>query len=76
MKDFSPEDLLEYHYGEMNAEKSRKLEERLVTDWTLREKLEIIKEASQKLDNSLESPRKKSVDFIIQYAEAHFSATI
>ena len=76
MKDFSPEDLLEYHYGEMNVEKSQKLEERLVTDWTLREKLEVIKEASEKLDKSLESPRKKSVDFIIEYAEAHLSATI
>jgi hypothetical protein len=76
MKDFSPEDLLEYYYGEMNTEKSRKLEERLVIDWTLREKLEIIKEACEKLDKSLEPPRKKSVDFIIEYAEAHLSATI
>ena len=76
MKSFSPEDLLEFYYGEMPPERSQELKERLINDWTLQEKLEVIKEAAQRLEKSLESPRVESIHFIMEYAAAHSSATI
>jgi hypothetical protein len=68
MHNFTPEDLLEYHYGEMPSEKAILLEAVLKEDWTLREKLSVIEEAAARLDKSLYSPSQNSVRNILDYA--------
>lgn len=76
MKNFTPEDLLEFYYGEMSPERSRMLEQAIEESWPLKEKMRVIAEAAARLDKSTVSPREKSVADIVRYAATHSSATI
>lgn len=76
MRNFTPEDLLEYHYGEMSPERSKALRAAINESWPLKEKLMVIVEAAARLDKSTVSPRENAVDEILKYAAAHTSATI
>lgn len=75
MHNFTPEDLLEYHYGEMPAETAICLENVLKEDWTLREKLSVIEEAASRLDKSIYSPSQNSVRNILDYAAERVPAS-
>jgi hypothetical protein len=68
MHNFTPEDLLEFHYGELDAENASLLEQALNEDWTLREKMAVIREASSRLDKSIYTPREAVVNRILSYA--------
>lgn len=70
MHNFTPEDLLEYHYGEMNEARAKELEQALKEDWTLREKLTVIREAGARLDKSIYSPGEAVVNRIMHYASS------
>ena len=61
MTRYTPEDLLQYLYKETSASETSAIEEALKQDWTLREKLEVLKESVGSLDRSLESPRVEVV---------------
>jgi hypothetical protein len=76
MKNFSPEDLLEFHYHEMSDEKSLQLEQALKENWSLKQKMEVIQEAAERLTKSMESPRPQAVDFILRYACKHVKAAL
>ena len=70
MHNFTPVDLLQYLYKETSTEKTAAIEAALSSDWDLREKLDVLSAAQQKLNEiSLVSPRKKAIDNIINYAE-------
>ena len=70
MHNFTPEDLLQYLYKETSTEKTAAIEAALISDLNLREKLNVLSEAQQKLnDVKLVSPRKKAIDNILNYAE-------
>lgn len=75
MHNFTPEDLLEYHYGEMDAENAIKLEQALQEDWTLREKLSVIREAGTRLDKSICSPGEAVINRILDYAKVMNTVT-
>lgn len=75
MNNFTPEDLLQYHYGEMEGEQKALLENTLRQDWALREKLAVIREAFVRLDKSFYSPSERSVNTIMAYAAAACSIT-
>ena len=68
MHNFTPEDLLEFHYGELDAGNALLLEQALKEDWALREKMAVIREATQRLEKSLYSPREAVVSRILSYA--------
>jgi hypothetical protein len=68
MHSFTPEDLLEFHYGEMSESMAQNLKEALQKDWTLREKMRVIREATSRLDKSYFSPRAEVLDHIVAYA--------
>ncbi len=72
MYNFTPEDLLQYHYNELTAEESKLLEASVQDDWVLREKLSVIREAAQRLNKSLYSPRQEAINEIMQYARKTF----
>lgn len=76
MNRFTPEDLLEYHYGEMGRERASGLRQALKESWPLKEKMQVIQEASERLDKSMVAPREASVQAIMEYAASHTSATI
>jgi hypothetical protein len=68
MYNFTPEDLLQYHYQELGHEEMARLEEALQNDWALNEKLSVIKDASMRLNKSFYSPREQTVRRILNYA--------
>jgi hypothetical protein len=68
MHNYTPEDLLRFLYHEMNTEESIALESELSGNWSLREKLAVLKSAQERLNGALESPRTEAVLNILKYA--------
>ncbi|MCW3116304.1 MAG: hypothetical protein JWM28_386 [Chitinophagaceae bacterium] len=68
MPSFTPEDLLLYLYNETSIEMTKAVEEALKNDWTLREKLNVLKTSMQRLNKITESPRTEVVLNILNYA--------
>jgi len=67
---FTPEELIRYLYNETSIEKTAAIEAALREDWTLREKLEVLKASTQRLDTILESPRMEVLQRVMNYARA------
>ncbi|TBR18510.1 MAG: hypothetical protein EPO57_06220 [Chitinophagaceae bacterium] len=68
MPNFTPEDLLLYLYKEMNPEEVVAIEAALKADWTLREKMDVLKISMQRLDKIKLSPRTEVVENVLNYA--------
>jgi hypothetical protein len=71
MHNFTPEDLLLYLYKETSSKQTDAIEAALEKDWTLREKLEVLKASMQRLDKISLSPRTESVLNVLNYAREH-----
>ncbi|MEP6711754.1 MAG: hypothetical protein ABJA37_05020 [Ferruginibacter sp.] len=70
MYNFTQEDLLQYLYNEASAEKTAEIKTALASDWSLREKMDLLSSAHQELNTiKLSSPRKQTIDNILNYAE-------
>lgn len=69
MHNFTPEDLLLYLYNETSTAQTAEIKAALETDWSLREKFEVITSAQQKLEALKMSPSQQTVDNILNYAE-------
>ncbi len=69
MHNFTQEDLLLYLYNETSPAQSAEIKAALETDWSLREKFEVITSAQQKLETLKMSPSQQTVDNILNYAE-------
>ncbi|MDF2186959.1 hypothetical protein [Paraflavitalea sp. CAU 1676] len=65
---FTPEELIQYLYQETSQEKTAAIEAALQEDWTLREKLEVLKASVSGLDRVVESPRPQVILNILNYA--------
>lgn len=68
MNNFTPEDLLLYLYNETSEEQSVAIKKALESDWSLREKLAVLKDSMKRLDTVSESPRTNVVLDILNYA--------
>ncbi len=69
MHSFTPEDLLQYLYNETSPEKTAAITAALDSDWSLREKYEVILSATKRLEVIKLSPRSQTIDNILSYAE-------
>lgn len=76
MANFTPEDLLLYLYNEMEPASRLELEKALETDWTLREKLGVLKTSMQRLDRLVQSPRTEVVLNILRHASQQLPAAV
>lgn len=65
---FSPEDLILFLYKETSPEMTAAIEKALEQDWTLREKMAVLKAAHERLQNLIEAPRTECILNILQYA--------
>jgi len=65
---FTPEDLVRYMYNDTTPEKAAAIEAALEEDWTLREKLEVLKNSAENLDKIMESPRTETILNVLNYA--------
>lgn len=70
MNNYSPEDLLLYLYNETSAEATAAIDAALEKDWTLREKLAVLKASQQRLNAIVETPRTEVVLSVLRYAAA------
>ena len=68
MTNFTPEDLLQYLYKETSQDETAAIEAALQKDWTLREKLAVLKASMQRLDKITTSPRTEVVLNVLHYA--------
>jgi hypothetical protein len=68
MTTFTPEDLLLYLYKETSEKQTAAIEDALKQDWTLREKLAVLKTSLERLDGIKKSPRTRIVLNILNYA--------
>jgi len=70
MPNFTPEELIQYLYGEAPQELVQEIEKGLQNDWSLQQKLDVLKESQQQLDTvQLQQPRKQAVNAILEYAK-------
>lgn len=70
MLNFTTEDLLQYIYKETSTEKTAAIKNALITDWTLREKMDELLASYAELNTiKLMSPRKQTIENILNYAE-------
>ncbi len=68
MTNFTPEDLLMYLYKETSDSQTTAIETALEKDWTLREKLNVLKASMQRLDKLTLSPRTEVVLNVLNHA--------
>ena len=69
MHNFTPEDLLQYLYNETSPAQTAEIKAALETDWSLREKFEVITSAQKRLEALKMSPSQQTVENILMYAE-------
>jgi hypothetical protein len=71
MTNFTPEDLLLYLYKETTPEQTKEIETALEKDWTLREKMTVLKASMDRLDKITDTPRTEVVLNVLNYAREH-----
>jgi hypothetical protein len=76
MENFTPEDLLLYLYKETSPQQSAAIESALQKDWTLREKLAVLKTSMQRLDKITETPRTEVVLDVLNYARENVTEKV
>jgi hypothetical protein len=76
MTKFTPEDLLLYLYKETTPEKTAAIEKALKADWTLNEKLKVLKTCMQRLDKITEAPRTEVVLNVLNHARENIPETV
>jgi hypothetical protein len=69
MTNFTPEDLLLYLYKETSPEQSAAIEQALLKDWTLREKLAVLQNSMKRLDKLVQTPRTEIVLNVLNHAK-------
>ena len=69
MHNVTPEDLLQYLYNETSTTQTAQIKAALETDWSLREKFEVITSAQKRLEALKMSPSQQTIDNILNYAE-------
>ncbi|HZJ59327.1 MAG TPA: hypothetical protein VFD24_03595 [Chitinophagaceae bacterium] len=68
MANLTPEDLLLYLYKETSVEQTTAIESALKQDWTLREKLAVLKTSLERLDGIKKSPSTRAILNVLNYA--------
>jgi hypothetical protein len=76
MTNFTPEDLLLYLYKETSAKKTVAIEKALQSDWTLREKLNVLIASMDRLDKITQSPRTEVVLNVLNHSREEAEAEI
>lgn len=69
MHSFTQEDLVQYMYKETSPEKTSAIKAALQQDWNLNEQYKELLSTQQSLNTVNVAPRKKALEFIMNYAE-------
>ncbi len=75
MHNYAPEDLILYLYKETSPEATTAIENALKEDWTLREKLAVLKTSMERLNGITVSPRTEIVLNVLRAARENVVVT-
>ena len=75
MLHYTPEDLIRYLYKETSPEETAQIEQALQSDWTLREKMSVLKTSNERLNALIETPRTELVLNVLKYAASKQKVT-
>jgi hypothetical protein len=75
MHNYSPEDLILYLYKETSPDATAAIEKALEEDWTLREKLTVIKTSMERLNSITVSPRTEIILNILRHVRTQDQTT-
>lgn len=67
MRTYTSDDLLLYHYGEASEALKMELETALETDWSLRERMEMLRASIEDLNQLQFTPNRQSLERILAY---------
>ena len=67
MHNYTPEDLILYLYKETSPEATAAIEKALQEDWTLREKLNVLKTSMERLNSITVSPRTEVILNVLRH---------
>ena len=76
MTNFTPEQLIAYHYQELPAAQHAEIADALQSNWVLQEKYRVISDASHQLDKAMMAPRHTVVQALLAYGKAQFVACL
>ncbi len=76
MDKFTPEDLLLYLYNETSSQQRADIEKALACDWTLQEKLQVLKASKERLEKITVTPRTEVILDILNYARERSAETV
>jgi hypothetical protein len=65
----TPEDMIRFLYNEMSEEETALMKQALESDWTLREKYEVLKSAKDHLNRIHFSPRSEAIEAILMHVD-------
>jgi hypothetical protein len=68
MHNYSPEDLILYLYKETSPDATAAIEKAIEEDWTLREKLTVLKTSMERLNSITVSPRTEVILNVLRQA--------
>ena len=68
MQSITQEELLLYIYGEASTEQTAAIKAALESDWNLNEQYQALVSAKESLEPVNVAPRKKALDFVLNYA--------
>lgn len=68
MHNYSPEDLILYLYKETSPDATAAIDKALEEDWTLREKLAVLKTSMERLNSITVSPRTEVILNVLRQA--------
>ena len=75
MHNYSPEDLILYLYKETSPEATAAIDKALEEDWTLREKLAVLKTSMERLNSITITPRTEVILNILRHARTQEEVT-
>ena len=75
MHNYSPEDLVLYLYKETSPEATAAIDKALEEDWTLREKLAVLKTSMERLNSITITPRTEVILNILRHARTQEEVT-
>lgn len=73
---FTPEELIQYLYKETSPEKTAAIEAALQYDWSLSEKLDVLRSSHEILGSELQSPRPEAVLNVLNYARETMTESV
>lgn len=69
MTNYTTEELIQYLYQETSEKQAQEIKIAIQSNWELKEKFEALRNSMQMLDTAILSPRKQSVNAILDYAK-------